>query len=317
MIVATACSQTPTLDHQGKPGPFSNTQLAVKWLDWCATLGGIADTELVILAPPDFQLPDSARAWKNVILIRDRDNIKGWPVGPNSAFRQLAWAIFYRKNGNNEPWLFCEPDCIPLRREWLAELREAYARAGKPFMGAHVPGAATYPEHMSGNAVYPAKAVSLAPSLVSEKKMNVAWDIRSAFQVVPQMAATDLIFQLYRHPPFRSLDELHAEVPASAALFHSDKYGAIADLLSGANAGARVAMTAEGATQSQPAPEHSICGEAIERVPVFSNSQLCEIISANVKSETARAKLMGYLHAKNFHKKNFGAALQEVALNAE
>jgi hypothetical protein len=314
MIVATACSHTPTLDHEGKPGPFSNSQLCLKWLDWCAALGGIGEAELVILAPGDFRLPESVKAWRKVTFLRDRDNLKGWPYGPNSAFRQLAWHMHFRKGGNDEPWLFCEPDCIPLRDSWLAELSAAYARAGKPFFGARIPGAATYPEHMSGNAIYPAKAVLWAPSLVSEKKMNVAWDIRSAFQVMPQMVATDLIFQLYRNPPIKSLEELRAKVPANAVLFHSDKYGAVAEILSAKN-GVAAPVVAEVA--SQPAPEPDLAGEEVARVPVFSHSQLCEVISANVRSETARTKLMNYLHAKHFHQKNFGAAIKEMALNAQ
>jgi hypothetical protein len=321
MIVATACSHTPTLDHEGKPAPFSNSQLAVKWLDWCAALGGIEDTELLILGPGDFRMPESAKAWRKRSFLRDRTNTKGWPYGPNAAFSQLAWHMHYRKDGD-EPWLFCEPDCIPLHATWLAELADAYVSAGKPFMGALIPGAATYPEHMSGNAIYPAKAIRLAPSLVSEKKMNVAWDIRSAHQVVPQMAETNLIFQLYRNPPFRSLEEFKFKVPSSAVLFHSDKYGAVANLLSSPPPSVATAETPAAAPQAAapekpPAPELEPSGGEPGRVPVFSSSQLCEVISANVTSETARSKLMKYLHANHFHQKNFGAAIQEAALNGQ
>jgi len=317
MIVATAFSHTPTLNHEGKRAPFSNAQLAVKWCDWCARLGGIENTELVVLVPDEITLPPSTQFWKNVYRIRDRSTAQGWPYGPNSAFCQLAWAMHYRK-GSDEPWLFCEPDCIPLKKSWLAELEDAYRRGGKPFMGVLVPAGPNFPDHMAGNGVYPARAVALAPSLVSEKKMNVAWDIRGAAQVVPKMQPTRLIHQLYRRPPFNSLEEFQATIPAEAVLFHSDKYGRIIQLLSGVSP--HVAGDSGDNTQPAAATEPtSVNGEQPEnaqsRPSVFSTAEICELISANIKSETARAKLMAYLHGKHFHQKWFGAAIKELAVN--
>jgi hypothetical protein len=311
MIVASAFSHTATLDNQGKPGPLTNAQLAMLWLDWCARLGGLEDTELVLLGPQSFKLPESAQAWKKVTYIRDRSDIRGWPYGPNSAFTQLCWHFFYRK-ADREAWLFCEPDCVPLKETWLAEIKSDYASGGKPFMGANIPAGAGYPEHMTGNAIYPADAIQLAPSLVSEKRMNVAWDIRSAFEVVPQMYGTKLICQRFRRPRFTSMAELRSEVPHEAVLFHSDKYGAIATLLAGeptAPPGPPLTVPPVPPEASTPAPEPQSNSRT-----VYSMSELLELIEANVKTETARARLMTHLHSKHFHQKNFGAALKELAL---
>jgi len=83
--------------------------------------------------------------------------------------------------------------------------------------------------HMTGNAVYPDKAYLHAPKLMEAH--GTAWDVLAAEQILQKFHLTELIQHEFRAPEIRTLAELNAIIRPNTALFHADKFGAIARLL--------------------------------------------------------------------------------------
>ena len=87
----------------------------------------------------------------------------GWFIGCNRMWR---WTVLHLDSEeNSSPWLWMEPDCCPVKADWLDTLSNAYQASGKPFMG-HVrptkwknPDGSTFTKDgdnmLLGNAVYP------------------------------------------------------------------------------------------------------------------------------------------------------------------
>jgi hypothetical protein len=60
---------------------------------------------------------------------------------------------------------------------------------------------------------------------------GTAWDVLAAEQILQRFHLTELIQHEFRAPEIRTLAELNAIIRPNTALFHSDKFGAIARLL--------------------------------------------------------------------------------------
>src|ERR1043166_1586553 len=115
---------------------------AIRLLEWIRELGGLGSHRLYLMHAFDCQpvpailpftdVPDSEKVangdWQASTAARSA-------AAPNSMFRTFAWHFYYAKNG---PWLFLEPDAIPLKRGWLDRMESEYQVAGKPFFGANV-----------------------------------------------------------------------------------------------------------------------------------------------------------------------------------
>jgi hypothetical protein len=235
--VVLAFGDVPSYIAEQAEGPYSNAELADKWLRWVAEFSPdtIQRYDLVLVAPPMWAAPEEAAAWRNVKRFPENNRIRQWPQGPNATFKQVMWYYYYGKLSG--PMFWVEADCIPVAKDWLDLVADEYKRAQKPFMGAIVEAkvdpATKYrtPRHMTGNAVYPEKAFLLAPRIMDA--INIAWDVMSADQVLPKCQPTELIQHEWRHPEIRSVAELRGILRPSTALFHSDKFGAIAQLLGG------------------------------------------------------------------------------------
>src|SRR5512139_3351625 len=83
---------------------------------------------------------------------------QGWIPGSNFMFEQVSRTIF---DCIKMPWLWCEPDCVPLRQGWLDALATAYADSPRRFMGCHVKQndqPQMPPVHLAGCAIYDAHA---------------------------------------------------------------------------------------------------------------------------------------------------------------
>ena len=225
-------------------------EMALRWFSWAAELGGTEGHKLFLLPVAGMDAKAIIQAAETafpdaVTVLRDAEAIKSdWQstdlarsaAGPNSAFRQVAWHFYMKKLG---PFFFCELDCIPLKKGWIAALEEAYRKAGKPFMGAHVT-IDKVPEHMSGNAVYSQDTVTLAPSIVMRtnwttggKEYELAFDIAGAKEIIPQAHWTPLIQHNFRHSGFASREDVDALVSHEAVVFHSNKDGSLIDILRG------------------------------------------------------------------------------------
>ena len=261
------------------PVNLSNHALVDRWLDRCADLGGIEGTELLVLAPGNTQFSTSISHWK-LNRIRDRSTAQGYPQEQNGQFLQLAWFLYYRKS--DESCLYCDAAFLP-KSGWLAQIKAAYEAAGKPFLVEMVPGGAGEPSHPRSICVLPSNFISLAPDAVAEKRPRLHWTVRGAHEFVPKLTAESSIFSQVFEPNLAT-KEAKAAVPDPVTN--------------------SISMAAE-------------VPEVTDKAPlVFSHKELCQIIENNVKTETARKKLMDFLRERRYHLSNFGAALKDL-VNAE
>jgi hypothetical protein len=166
-------------------------------------------------------------------------DVTGWPKASNAMFRVASQHVH---ECFKLPFLWLEPDCIPLRPSWLDELAVAYNACPKRFMGPIVgsipPGS---PLHMAGCAVYPNDA---ATSMAQFTTTDAAWDVANAPYVVPRAFGTTLIQHVWGEPglpPTFKLIKDHGDpvntctlefIRPDACLFHRVKDGTLIDVLS-------------------------------------------------------------------------------------
>ncbi len=210
--------------------------LAVKWINWVIALN----------CPPFTLIVFCAASMEREHVIRLMSMVKGSllvsvQVNPNLYERH---DLGYAACANNEfrsalemteqlypgrPTLWCEPDCIPIRRTWVNEIDAEYVACEKPFMGDfHAAGAIP---HLTGNACYSADWRKLAPSITTlpYPKPEQGWDTQCAHETVPQMARSTRIQQIWMAPLFT--EQTIACIAPSTALFHRDKSGTLIDVL--------------------------------------------------------------------------------------
>ena len=224
-----------TFVEHGKPGPYTGEELGVMWLKHTANLCGprLKEYDLVLLVPKATQLPPEVEAWRSLIRFDENSKVESWPMGPNMVFQQVQW--FYHHKKLSGPFLWIEPDCVPVVPEWLDLIRKEYEKAGRPFMGALVEAVVKngnrVPRHMTGNAVYPDKAYELAPEIMQARA--TPWDVWAAVPILKQCHFTNQIQHEYRHEEIKTRRELQTLLKPDTVLFHTDKFGAIYRLLGG------------------------------------------------------------------------------------
>ena len=135
--------------------------------------------------------------------------------GPNAMWTQAAREMARRAQG---PWLWLEPDAVPIRNDWLALLTAAYQRGGKPFMG----GIAPKDGRMSGVAVYHQNTAKTCERAMRSGK--IAFDYAGAGDFLRQgVHFTDLIADHFRCDSFTSQEDFDRRVPLNTAIHHGDK----------------------------------------------------------------------------------------------
>lgn len=180
----------------------------------------------VAVGSPPFPLPDEK-----------------WPRGANWMFETAAHWIRQNHKG---PWLWLEPDAVPMRAGWLAEIESAYAAAKKPFLGQIIrPNQAGLPAQMlSGVAVYPGELPKAIFQRLLQTKRNVAWDVCCAPTIVPLTHNSRLFWNWHNQkmPPtfVRKKQAGQPEnalplgiIPKDAVLAHTSKDGSLIGLLRG------------------------------------------------------------------------------------
>lgn len=144
------------------------------------------------------------------------------------------------------PFLWLEPDCVPLAPLWLDTIAADYAQSAKRYMGALIDNPKPEPplpaRFLAGCAVYPPDAhEDLRPFL----KSPLAWDMAGADKLVPMAQGTRLIQHFHNpNPPifkeYRSKDDPENIVTKDfiqdgAVLFHSDKSGTLLAMMNAIN----------------------------------------------------------------------------------
>lgn len=177
------------------------------------------------------------RVFESCHIICTAKPVSGWPKGANHLFARAAIDIWkFRK----EPWLWLEPDAIPLRAGWLDEIADSYTMCCKPYMG-HIYNCSQSgfpPRLMSAIAVYPPNAAIDIPLLPDSPR---AFDVEAASVMVEKGFNTSLIYHKWgerNNPPtFRETSvpgtAVHslADIPPEAVIFHRCKDGSLYRLL--------------------------------------------------------------------------------------
>lgn len=229
--------------------PFHNGdwQLARTLLEWCQYLRGCKRHSLLLL-PAEAVRPQSvaevqkaaAKVFNSTRLLPAVPGLpdETWPKGANAMFRaalQHTWPL-------QRPWLWLEPDCVPMRSGWLDALESAYLKCRKPFLGHFIKtNSPKLPEYvMTGVAIYPPNCSGLWPRL---KHPGIAFDVAISPGVIRQAHDSPLIWQYWGTknisptftrspipPKNRYLVGLW-HIPKTCVLFHRCKNGSLIQLL--------------------------------------------------------------------------------------
>lgn len=142
----------------------------------------------------------------------------------NNLFRQVAAHI---SGSCRVPFLWLEPDCVPIRKSWVKALADAYNNQPKRYMGAHlglqVKDSAERHVVLARTSIYPADAIR---DLDGYCQSNVPFERLAANTVVPRSSKTKLIQQL-AYTSETPLDKIRDD----AVLLHHDKTGALIEAL--------------------------------------------------------------------------------------
>lgn len=227
-------------------------QLALDLLNWIEVLGGCKDFSILLLASHRvlnhemLRITEVARrCFGEMHLERCQTGIQdeSWPKGANMMFRRGCESVFKRFK---MPFLWMEPDCVPMRSGWLEQIADEYASAKRPFMG-HVrtqTGAPNLPHtYLPGCSVYPANALSLLHGHWSN--ISVAWDVSTASVTVPNAINSGAFFEWWGQKgavPIWKKEKAEGDpdavvplsiIPKSAVFVHRCKDGALIRLLRG------------------------------------------------------------------------------------
>lgn len=207
-------------------------RLSVQFFQWCAELGKSEASVLLVAAKASvpgerMEVISAARAgFKDVRLITPAVvNEHGWPTSCNTLW---AAARGFIRQQRKDSWLWTEPDCVPLKSDWLERIASEYAAKRKPFMGAI---SNTPFRHMTGVAVYPPAPEKFNPSL--DQMGKAPWDCVNPTKTLANMAETGLIQHVPFSDPARKIvptfpdaDSLSLIKP-EAVLFHRCKDGSL------------------------------------------------------------------------------------------
>lgn len=265
--------------------PFHNgdAHLAVDLVKWIGQLGGIGGGILVVVvdsATLDEHIDaihKECKLWgNNFIRYSTGLSYSGWPVGSNKLFDVALGSGLDLKS----PWLWLEPDAIPLKVGWLDAIRKEYAACGKRYMGnVYVCDNPNLPNRlMSGIGVYPADAKE---ELIHFTTTQYAWDVEAARFLVENCHPTKLIQHFWgimgmppTFAPVRTdtsapntftLDSIHKD----AVIFHRNKDGTLLGMLKSAQSCAGSLLV-----QSE-----------INNAPIKSDAELIAQIRQSAKDE--------------------------------
>lgn len=225
--------------------PFIEREVpqVLRLLDHMVQLSGQLDRTVYLLPFKGLDVDDikkaARKAFADVQVIQDGEGVSSdWrnddkirdAAGPNSLFRQAAW--FFHFKPALGPWLWLEPDCVPLTKNWDDEMETAYRASGKSIMGVAMKWKHSQTEYLNGAAVYPQNLIAIAPAMVTRTmwqqfpEMEIGFDVAGGAGVVRQAHITDLIQLDYR--------SAEPKPRTGAVLFHGDRSGKLIETLSGA-----------------------------------------------------------------------------------
>jgi hypothetical protein len=148
-----------------------------------ATVCATNDTALIYEITEELK-----KSFPEVGRIVAQDGYNGWPLGPNQMFSDAASQCY----AINEPWMFWEPDCVPMKSGWVddleTEFRKEPAILGHQYEGGMAINGKNIYKMIVGSAIYPPNFLDFCPSARSLDNYNLAyrsagtipepWDVR-------------------------------------------------------------------------------------------------------------------------------------------
>ena len=217
---------------------------ALDLLKWIEQIGGCCNHHLLLACdsnvdwhPANECVLAARKSFDQVELIVLDPPVIGWPAGANALWLLAAQHVSKNHLG---PWLWLEPDAVPLRPNWLALIEAEHLCEKGQFRG-HIydsnddrmPG-----KVMSGIAVYPERAWDYRDCVKTR-----AFDVALSEHIMPYAAHTDLIFHIWGEnnlpPTFvkqkTAQSPRHAfalqQINPKAVIFHRNKDGTLIRLL--------------------------------------------------------------------------------------
>lgn len=221
---------------------------AIRLYKWIKRLGLLKEHSCLLIIDPATPFDKSIELrvlaeeiFKTALLATLDVHVEGWPDAPNQAFQKAAEIISDSKTEWHRPFLWLEPDTVPMRPGWLDEIELVYEACGSRYMG-HIYQSEDrhrLAPYFSGIAVYP-------PDCASELvfKSNQAWDVVNADLILGLAHNTPLIHHRWGTPD-RPPEFVEGEwsgsvppfpipfgwLPKECALFHRDKSGSLMRIL--------------------------------------------------------------------------------------
>lgn len=219
-------------------------QSSIRLLNWIKRLGGTSSHDLLIVSDAGTPFDQAVKCkeiaegrFREVRMMANRQSVVGWPDGANDLFRTASAYILKEWP---QPFLWLEPDSVPMRSGWLDEISAEYAKCGKRYMG-HIyqNDDPRYPKLlMSGIAVYPEDANR---ELFLVDYSPLAWDVDCAHIMVGSGHNTKLVSHFWGtlgKPPTFSHEAVPNTnifslntIPESCAIWHRVKDSSLIDLL--------------------------------------------------------------------------------------
>src|SRR5690606_25425623 len=161
-------------------------------LKWISELGGCPNHDLLICATPSAdveRVKAAAQGWKSVTAYVNHDEWQGHPSGANRLFQHAVRYVEYKNLG---PFLWLEPDAIPLKEGWLDALEAEYKACGKTFMGHHSRKFADAP-HMNGVGIWNRVSERAPIAMLIPEGVSAAFDVESGRETTADLHETRLI----------------------------------------------------------------------------------------------------------------------------
>lgn len=204
---------------------------ALRLLDWISQLGSNNwhHTSVLVAAAsvPHEDLMQAIVTAKGIFgavlgVRQNQADERGWPMSSNALFRT---AVDYIEREACSPFLWLEPDCVPLVPDWLSIIEKEYKESGKLFMGAihnrpH--------RHLAACSVYPANVREINPNAL--KTDTAPWDLVDSEKTLEHTHSTNLIQHYWgeaKAPPSFKEPASLAIINPAAVLFHRNKDGTL------------------------------------------------------------------------------------------
>lgn len=227
-------------------GDYENAE---RLLSWITELNGSGSSGYSILLAGDDKVSKEDREKLKQIAAQSFQHVVSAPIPVgDAAYPVAANVMFFGAAKRIEeqfklPWLWMEPDCVPVTKNWISDIASEYFWAPKKFMGPFVRSEdPKFPEvHLNGIAVYPQDAHTL---LLKQMKTPIkAWDIATAEFSVPRATECSSIYHFWGQPDMPPIFRERRQktdaknintikmIPEGTALFHRTKDGGLIDIL--------------------------------------------------------------------------------------